>query len=272
MLKRLAVIGLWLAVAPIVSGQPNKTANGDKQPTKQAQPAVIVADTPDKKSSGQTYQAKSSSNSPAGNTSLERPHWWAQSDWWLVGIAFFTGCVICWQSIETRKAAQGAFLNAQVVINSERPWIMATVEEVEGPMGGFNLYVTNKGRTPAMITGAYLGSASVKDVSALPEKAPYFRGNMAKDRIILPDEKHVITWFDGGTLKKLVGEGFSVLAWEGQIFVFGKILYRDLLSASPKPPHETRWIGRYQFPTEDFGDSIFSFQGIGIPDEYDRYS
>jgi hypothetical protein len=95
---------------------------------------------------------------------------------------------------------------------------------------------------------------------------------MAKDRIILHDEKQLMTWFSVGTLKNIVGKDFPIIPGEEDVFVFGRIVYRDLLSPPSAPEHETRWIGLYQFPTEVDGDSIFHFQGIGVPDEYDRYS
>jgi hypothetical protein len=190
----------------------------------------------------------------------------------LVIVGVLTFFVIGWQSIQTRKAAQGALLNAQALINAERPWIMVTVEEVVGPMGGFQLYITNKGRTPAMVTGAYMGCVVVKSILTLPDKAPYPRGSMATDRIILPDEKLSLTWFGGGALKKLVGETFPITPPDGDIFVFGKIIYKDLLDPFPTKPHETRWIGLYQLPVGESSDSIFSFQGIGAPEEYDHYS
>jgi hypothetical protein len=185
---------------------------------------------------------------------------------------FLTLIVIAWQSTETRDAAKAALLNAQALINSERPWIMATIEESIGPRGGFQLYVTNKGRSPAMITEAQLGCVVAPDVSALPKRAPYGDGSMAKDRIILHGEKQVMTWFSAGTLKNIVGEDFPFASGEEDVFVFGRIVYRDLLGPPSSPDHETRWIGLYQFPTEADGDSIFHFQGIGVPDEYDRYS
>ncbi|MGA2876414.1 MAG: hypothetical protein ABSE82_12850 [Nitrososphaerales archaeon] len=211
----------------------------------------------------------------ADNAAGHLPSWYRAFSW-PEGITtlslLLTLLVIAEQTAQTRKAAEAALLNAQALINAERPWIMVTVEEVTGRSGGFNLYMTNKGRTPAMVTGAYIGCVAVKDISSLPTKSPYGPGSMATDRIVLQGEKLPVTWFDGTTLKKIVGNGFPSAPWDGDIFVFGKVLYRDLLSPSTNPLHETRWIGLYQLPSGESSDSIFSFQGIGVPDEYDRYS
>jgi hypothetical protein len=262
MLKTLRMLAV-LAIATIsVSSYAKPTEQPKSDDAQKVYPSVISQ-------SGVCQPCENAKNP-------QKPPFWEKVIAWPEGITTIavicTLFVIAWQSVETRKAAQAGLLNAQALINAERPWIMATVEEVVGPTGGFGLYITNKGRTPAMITGAYIGAASVLDVTALPEKSPYFRGNMVKDRIILPEEKQSITWFDGTTIKRLANDESSDYFWEREVYVFGKILYRDLLSAPSKVPHETRWIGLYRFPSEDFSDSIFSFQGIGIPDEYDRYT
>ena len=107
MLKSLAIIAALVFAAFGVSGQPNQAANEERYDAKQGQPAVVSADSSDKHTNSQTDQPKSNPNPPKWYTAIERP------DWWLVGIAFFTGCVICWQSWETRKASQGTLLGAQ---------------------------------------------------------------------------------------------------------------------------------------------------------------
>lgn len=47
-------------------------------------------------------------------------HWWVESDWWLVGIGAVTATVICWQSWETRKAAQASKASVAMVLSKER--------------------------------------------------------------------------------------------------------------------------------------------------------
>lgn len=47
-------------------------------------------------------------------------HWWIESDWWLVGIGAVTAAVICWQSWETRKAAQASKASVAMVLSKER--------------------------------------------------------------------------------------------------------------------------------------------------------
>jgi hypothetical protein len=111
MRKWLAVLGLLLIVAPVVTSQPNKAADNKEQPTKQSQPSVIPTDSPNKQASSQADQPEPDANAPKWYTALERP------DWWLVIVAALTGGVIGWQAWETRKAAQGAKENAEAAFS-----------------------------------------------------------------------------------------------------------------------------------------------------------
>jgi hypothetical protein len=175
MLKCLVILGMLLAVAPIVSSQPNKAADEKKEPAKQSQPALLPTDSQNKQTGGQTSQSKPDAETPKWYTTLERP------DWWLVGIAFFTGCVIFWQSWETRKAAQGAKENAKVALaqiqmmkDKERPRL--SISEVSQPLFARNseavrpniplvitLYIINEGNSFAFNVRA-MGHVQVEEL------------------------------------------------------------------------------------------------------------
>ncbi len=176
------------------------------------------------------------------------------------------------QTNAARNAAEAALLNAQAVINAERPWLLVAVKSMIGPMGGFSVHARNKGRTPALITAAHIGCVAVKDISALPEKAPYGPGNLMQNKIVIPSGAVRIIWFDDRMLQRMLKEDFPTFPWDGRVFVFGRVLYRDLANPDPSVIHETRWIGLYEGPVGDEGNSIFRIEGIGIPDEYDRHT
>jgi hypothetical protein len=173
----------------------------------------------------------------------------------------------------TREAAKAALLNAQAVINAERPWILVVIEPDTSQMGGFNVYFTNKGRTPAIVLGAFIGCAAVEDMGKLPLVATYGPGNMVQTRMVIHGERVWATWFDSRMFKQILGPDFLGAIGDNQVFVFGKVIYRDLLNPDTKLLHETRWIGLYQPPVgDDGGNSIFRFEGIGVSDEYERYT
>jgi hypothetical protein len=195
--------------------------------------------------------------------------WWYVLIAWPDGIAVWavlaTLGAIIWQSIETRRAAQASLLNAQALINAERPWLLVTVQEVPGPRGGFSVKATNKGRTPAIIASAHLGCVAVKDITDLPAIPPHGQGSMIQDHIVVPDDSPLVWWFEGETLKRILGSSFPLGPWENQVYVFGVVRYRDLLTPAGAVTHETRWISLYQPSDGEHGDSIIRLEGIGAP-------
>jgi hypothetical protein len=176
------------------------------------------------------------------------------------------------QTKAAEDSAKTALLNAQAVINAERPWIIVSVEPVSWPRGGFNIFAKNEGRTPAMITTARMGCIAVKELGDLPEEAPFGAGSMMQDRIVLPGDKPMINWFDSVTLRKILGKDIPELVTKEHVFIFGKVLYRNLLDPSPNSGHETRWICLYQHPFGEESDSVFRMEGLGVPEEYDHYT
>ncbi len=125
MRKWLVILGLLLASAPLVPGEPNQAAKSRQTAANQVQGegSPVGAVKANKQNGGQADQAGPGCNSPTGNAGVERTLWWKDSNWWLVGIAFFTGCVICWQSIETRKSAQSAEKQITLQSNAMRQWV-----------------------------------------------------------------------------------------------------------------------------------------------------
>src|ERR1700733_11597109 len=98
MLKCLVILAVATFMAISVSGQPDKTPSNKQTPAPQSQPAVISPNGKDKQSDSQTNQSHPSNNPPAGNASVERPHWWSDSNWLIVIITGLTGGFICWQA------------------------------------------------------------------------------------------------------------------------------------------------------------------------------
>jgi len=88
----------------------------------------------------------------------------------------------------------------------------------------------------------------------------------------MPDGATRVIWFNEATLKGMLRDEYPMFPWDGHIFVFGNVLYRDLANPDLTVIHETRWIGLYQPPVGDMGNSIFRIEGIGMQEEYDRYS
>jgi hypothetical protein len=203
--------------------------------------------------------------------------WWYILVAWPEGVTTWaiigTGFVIAWQSNETRKAAEAALLNAQAVINAERPWMLVSVKPSQGQMGGFDVRVRNRGRTPAIVIEARMGCVAAKSVSDLSLPAVFPIDNPVKNKVVIPGSTAHIMRFDESLFKAILKDKLPRSRSARQIFVHGKVLYCSLANPNKSVVHETRWICEYQFPSEDDeGNSLFRVEGIGVSDEYDRYS
>lgn len=211
MLKVLGILAITVFVAVSVSGQPGKTANGKQQVGENSQPSLISANAHSKQNCGQTDQAKASPDSPAGNTLIEQPHWWTNSEWWLVIIAGLTGGVIGWQSWETRKSAQAtrdsiphqekaakaASLNAKAAIGIAIPTLRLETFELiadwrdqdslRSPV--LKIIVRNYGTTPAFLTSMALAFIC----GDLPAKPDYTSVPYSGDRVVPAGKDRTLT-------------------------------------------------------------------------------
>jgi hypothetical protein len=148
-------------------------------------------------------------------------------------------------------SAQAALLSAQAVLNSERPWILITVEPSRSLENSFTVMATNRGRTPARIIETMDRNKIVIDEKRLPA-TPEFR-NVERSTpftpiILLPGEFTAIKPFSRDDVKGLCDseERFKrIETWEEKVYLYGKVLYRDLISPADSPAHETNWCCWY---------------------------
>ncbi len=243
MRKRLVII-ILLAVAQTVPGQANKATGQKEQIGQNANPAPIATDAADKHGDSQANQSKAESDPPEWYAALERP------DWWLVLVAAITGGLISWQSFSTQKAARGAelaadaaLLNAKAFINAERPWILVKASPSKRREFGWELLAVNKGRTPAEVVAQADNCVAIDIMASLPDVAKYGKSNIyPTPQIILPEETFVVGEITQYSLfKNDQGSITRFRNMETEGYVYGSIIYRDLLSPPSAEPHETRW-------------------------------
>jgi hypothetical protein len=232
MRKWLAIFGMLLTVAPIMASQPNQATDSKHATANQVQGEgkTVGADQADKQASGQTDQPKANTDPPGRYTALERP------DWWLVIVATLTAAVICWQSIETRRAAKGALLNAQALITAERPWLVAYFtksQEETIPESGhlrFNWEVKNVGRTPARLTFAAGRVVFNIDAVPLPDMPDYGESDYYfTERTLVPGGtfrylSHWYEWKDGRYRQLYQTDDVKAV---DLLIGFGCVKYRD---------------------------------------------
>lgn len=146
--------------------------------------------------------------------------------------------------------AQAALLNAQARIDAERPWLLVTVEPSNSIHEGFNVMVTNRGRTPAQIMATVSQTSIAIDETLLP-KTPEYDAKAAAPLypvILVPGESTAIKVFSRDDVPAVCASDERlkrVENWEEKIFVYGKVVYRDLMARSGRQNYETAWCSWY---------------------------
>jgi len=169
------------------------------------------------------------------------------------------------------QCANASLESSQAIVDSGRPWIVITVEPLLTVEHGFKVMATNRGRTPARILAKADCVKVVKDETQLPATPDYDSGKSAtpfEPIILLPGETAGIRPFRRTDVRSYCSsdEQFRrVEKWEEKIFVYGRVIYRDLISPMDQPNHETDWCCWYAYADKD----ALVLTG---PAEYNRHS
>ena len=169
-------------------------------------------------------------------------------------------------------SAQAALLNAQAIVHSERPWILITVEPSRSKENSFTVMATNRGRTPGRITATSEQAMIAVDEKYLPIPPEYDREDPKAPLvpiILVPGESTPIKSFCREDVKSLCDseERFRrIETWEEKIYLYGNVVYMDLISASGNPAYETNWCCWYIHGRQNSGLVI-----AGLP-EYNSHT
>lgn len=213
-----------------------------------------------------------------------KPPWWHEFLAWPEGVTawllMLTLGAIVWQSYATANAAEAALLNARALINAERPWVFMAIEKTGQvidvdfeTLDYFTIKAVNKGRTPAAVLFIGEGVTVLSNAKSLPLLPNYVEAVEIRSPVMVaPDGYQVITQVDQSTLRlKLKNSTLydAAKAAEARVYVFGKVLYRDVFAPLSESPHETRWCACFNFGTVggDDSDDLFFVEGSS---EYTR--
>jgi hypothetical protein len=150
-----------------------------------------------------------------------------------------------------RKTAEAALLQAQAITNAERPWVLVTIVPSRSIENGFTVIATNRGRGPALVVDASDETRIASDevqLPAMPEYTPRQTESPFGSIVLLPGEFMNLKSFSRDEVRTVCEneEHFRrVENWEERIFLYGKVVYRDLAAPADKLPHETGWCCRY---------------------------
>jgi hypothetical protein len=169
------------------------------------------------------------------------------------------------------QVANASLESSQAIVDSGRPWIVVTVEPLLTVEHGFKVMATNRGRTPARILAKADCVKVLADEKHLPATPDYDSGKSAtpfEPIILLPGETAGIRPFRRSDVRSYCSsdEQFEkVQKWEEKIYVYGRVIYRDLISPIDQPNHETDWCCWYVFAEKDA-------LVLAGPPEYNKHS
>jgi hypothetical protein len=148
-------------------------------------------------------------------------------------------------------SAQAALMNARALVDAERPWLVVTVESSPNVENGFTVTATNRGRSPAQIVTMVEQLRIVIDETGLPAKPEY--GNREPKApmvpiILLAGESTGLKSFSRADARELCesDEQFARIEnWEEKIFLYGRVIYKDLVAPPDRQSHQTDWCSWY---------------------------
>jgi tRNA-Thr(GGU) m(6)t(6)A37 methyltransferase TsaA len=150
-----------------------------------------------------------------------------------------------------QDTARAALLIAQSMIDSERPWIAIDVEPSRVGENSFNVFATNRGRSPAAIVQSLEHIQVAIDESHLAGVPDYRSEKLGAPPVpvmLLPGKSVVIKTFGRDDLKNVCKSEETlrrVQNWEEKLFICGKIIYRDLIAPPENQFHESTWCCWY---------------------------
>lgn len=149
------------------------------------------------------------------------------------------------------ESAQAALMHSKAILHAERPWVLVTVVTSPSIENGFTIMATNRGRSPARVVAMLEKTIIVADETQLP-KIPEYPAIDPEGPpisiILLPGEFTTIKSFSRDDVKGLCGTEEAlrrVQEWEERIFLYGKVVYRNLLEPDEAQDHATSWSCRY---------------------------
>jgi hypothetical protein len=155
------------------------------------------------------------------------------------------------------QCANAALESSQAIVDSGRPWIVITVEPFLTVEHGFKVMATNRGRTPARILAKADCVKIATDEAQLPSTPDFESGKSAtpfEPIILLPGESAGIRPFRRADVRSYCAsdEQFKrIEKWEEKLFMYGRVIYRDLISPLDQPNHETDWCCWYVYGEKD---------------------
>jgi hypothetical protein len=169
----------------------------------------------------------------------------------IIGVigAFIGIGILIWQTTIFQTTANAAKLNAQAVINAERPWLTVCLQEIPDNDGMFTFRITNNGRTPSDVISGTLDHTFAENMDALSKEPAYLSPFTYPYQSFLTQGE----FFDihppfmpDAIINNRLNSG-QAIAPNQILFLYGRIVYEDMLGKDRPDTarHETRWCFAY---------------------------
>lgn len=148
-------------------------------------------------------------------------------------------------------SAQAALLNAKAIMDAGRPWLLVSILPSPDVENSFAVMATNRGRSPARIVGTaeqVIFAVDETHLARIPEYSSEELTPPLVPIILMPGESVEIKPFSRTDLKSICDSEErlrSIESWEEKVYIYGKIMYRDLTAPPDNPANETDWCCWY---------------------------
>jgi hypothetical protein len=257
MLKYLAILALAFNALPVHAyAQTDKTQQASKShnPSPTLAPIAVAQNpnSPDLQPKHQEHvDAEVRVVSTPEKDSWDKAAVWVNMGLGIIGVCGIVVAVITLRKVErqtvaTEKSVTHSMLNIQAFVNSERPWIKVDFcPKVEGRDLGIVIRAINCGRTPAALVSKNKSFCSIDLCrGSLPAKPSYNADPFEYPKIVYPGDSCELFWIS--SVKDATGfsQNAEHKSWNDldiETYMFGNVVYKDVLTGKDAPEYETRW-------------------------------
>ncbi len=160
-------------------------------------------------------------------------------------------------AIAAKDGAKAAFLNAQAVIDAERPWLMENIARSNSSDRKWIVSIWNAGNTPAEIVDGYWCLSRISGDFKLPidHERHLF---LLQNTVIVKADSFKVEGLDMRILQSAAMGGFRESSSDREfkhVYFHGDVEYWDMFTDRSSPnakPHVTQWCYVYNPHTEEF--------------------
>lgn len=149
------------------------------------------------------------------------------------------------QTMIAQENAKAAYLNAQTLINSERPWLMIeTSFSGDGDFLTFNFKAVNRGRSPAQVMHFGLQPHNIRVGETMPKDFPYRDAELPEARLVhtiwvAPGKNCDLDCYNVHSMASGAAASWQqIKSGERLLIITGFVRYRDTFS---NQVHESRY-------------------------------